>query len=214
MFNFFALLCTCPQSAATETIPSFTCPENWGQLQKFIIQRRKNGAIENVIVDATDDPTVLATWTSLKAAVDSTKIQVSPYFVSGTLEPGDMIEEGGGNDSIGGIADNVGTNPTPFTGRFKSMPQTIIKAIKKYACESELSIFFINERNQIIGRTSDPATNADFKGFPIRSFFCSDLGGTGFGVSNFNNFKWQFLPDWSDDARLVTPAFDALALLS
>lgn len=214
LFASFALICVCPESAAVETIPEVDCLEKWGQLQKFIIQRRKNGAVENVIVDATTDPTLLATWTDLKAAVDSTKVQVSPYFVSGTLTPGEAIEEGGGNDSIGGIAEITGTDPTPFTGTFKNIKQSIIKAIKKYMCEKELAIFFINEAGQIIGRTSDPATNLDFKGFPVRSFFTSDLGGTGFGASNMNTFKWQFTEGWSDNARIVTPAFDALALLS
>lgn len=211
---FTLLTCACPASAAIETIPSVDCPERWGQLQKFIIQRRKNGSVENVIVDATDDPTLLATWNALKSATDSTKVQVSPYFVSGTLEPGEMIEEGGGNDSIGGIAENVGTDPTSFSGVFKDVKQSIIKAIKKYNCESELSIYFINEKGQIIGKTTDPAANTDLKGFPIRSFFCGDLGGTGYGASNQNNFAWKLLEGWSDDARIVTPAFDALALLS
>lgn len=210
---FFALQCACPPDAEIPDIPTDDCFERWGQLQKFLIQRRKNGTVENTIVDATDDPTLLATWNALKSATDSTKVQVSPYFVSGDMQAGEMIEEGGGNDSIGGIAENVGQNPSPYAGVFKNIKQSIIKEIKKYACEKELSIFFINEHNQIIGRTTDPSTNADFKGFPIRSFFCSDLSNVGFGQSNMNNFKWSFLPNWSDNARIVTPAFDALTLL-
>jgi len=213
MFLHFALLCGCPPDAAVTDIPVDACLERWGQLQKFIIQRRKNGTVENTIVDATDDPTLLATWTSLKAAVDSTKVQVSPYMVSVAVEAGEARESGGGNDSIGGIADVIGRNPSTFTASFKDIKQTIVAALKTYECEKELAIIFINEHGQLIGRTSDPATNLDFKGFPIRSFFCSDKSPGGFDNNDINNLKWSFLPNWSDNTRIVTPVFDALTAI-
>jgi len=213
MFSHFALLCACPPAAAITDIPVDNCLERWGQLQKFIIQRRKNGTVENAIVDATDDPTLLATWTTLKAAVDSTKVQVSPYMVSVTTEAGEARTSGGGNDSIGGIEDVLGRNPSSLSAVFKDIKQTIVTALKSYECEKELAIIFINESGQLIGRTSDPATNLDFKGFPIRSFFVSDKISGGFDNNDTNNLSWSFLPNWSDNTRIVTPVFDALTVL-
>lgn len=212
---FTNLIVACPPAAEIPDIPTDDCIDRWGQILKVMIQRTKETATtENIITIATTNPNLLATWTALKAAADSTKVQTSPTFVSATFEPGEAIEVGGGNDGVGGVAYTAGRNPTPFNANFIDVKQSVIKALKDYQDEKELSVFFINEDGQIIGVTDDPDTPTTFKGFPIQSFFVQDLGPGGFGETNKNNFKFALKPNWSDNAYRVTPSdFNALTQL-
>lgn len=212
---FQSLLCACPPAAAIGTISSDDCVERLGQILKVVIQRTKlNATTENIITIATTNPNLLATWTALKAAVDSSKVQASPTFVSANFEPGEAIEAGGGNDSVGGIPTVVGRNPSAFTCQFEDVKQTIMREMKTLECEKELSVFFINADGEIIGVSDDPTTPTTFKGFPIRSFFVSDKKPGGFDQTDKNQFKFSLLPNWSDYLTRITPSdFNALTQL-
>lgn len=209
-----ALLCGCPPDAQIPTIPTDECIERIGQIQKFLVQRTKNGAVVNEIDIAASNPNLLATWTALKAATDSTKVQTSPYIQEPVNEAGEAREYGGGNQTLGGIPITIGRNPSTFEAAFVDVKQKIIKELKKYECEKELSIFLLNEHGQIIGITDDPDTPAKFKGIPVRSFFVSDKRMGMYEEVDKNMVKWSFLPNWSDNLHIVNPSdFDALAAL-
>ena len=208
------MICNCPPDAAISTIPVDECLERLGQIQKFGIQRLKNGSVLNEIVIATTNPNVLGTWTDLKSATDSTKVQFSPYIENVENEVGEPRTFGGGNQTIGGIEKIVGRNPSNLTGAFYDLKQAIVKELKKYECEKELAVFLITENGLIVGITDNPATPTKFSGIPIRSFFVSDKKLGGLEESDANNFQWSFLPNWSDNLHIVTPAdFNALSAL-
>lgn len=205
------MLCACPPAAAITDISSDDCKENIGQVQKIVLQRRKDGANLNWIPIATSDPALLATWTALKAAVDNTKVQTTPFIQNPTSETGEAIEFGGGNQTISGIPLVVGRNASTFEAQFYQVKQAIIKEIKAFECEKELSVFLINEDGQIIGLTDDTTTPTQFRGIPIRSFFVSDKRLGGFEEPDSNTVSWGFEPNWSDDLYIVEPTdFDAL----
>lgn len=165
----------------------------------------------NNIVIATTNPNLLATWTALKAAADSTKVQVTPYIQDVNNEPGEAREFGGGNQTLGGIPITMGRNPSTLEAAFFDLKQKIAGELKQYECEKELSVFFVNEHGQIIGKTDDPDSPTTFRGFPLRSFFVSDKKLGGFDEPDRNNLKMSFLPNWSDNLHRVTPTdFDAL----
>ena len=209
-----ALLCSCPQAAAVTTIPALDCIEQFGQIQKFGLQRRKSGVTENVITIGSTDPADLATWTALKAAVDSTKVQFSPYIANPTNEPADPREFGGGNQTVDGIPITLGKSPSPFSCELLNSPADVYAAMNDYICETELSVFLINENGQIGGLTDSLASPTTFRGIPIRSFFISDKTFGGFEEPDRHFIRWQFAPDWSTSFYVVDTNFDALAALS
>lgn len=205
------LQCACPPAAALTAIPANTCLERFGQIQKIMIQRTKDGATTNIITIASTNPNVLATWTALKAAVANTKVVVTPYIENPENTPGDPRTYGGGNATLGGIEKTIGSNPSPFTAEFHDITQAIIAVIKEIQCETDISIFLINEHGEIIGITDDPATPTTFKGIQARSFFVSDKKLGMFEEVDKNIISWAFLPNWSDLLYRVTPTdFDAL----
>jgi len=199
-----SLICNCPLGAEIGDITVPTCPEDFGQVQKVVFQRTKDGTTTNIITIGTTDPAVLATWTALKAASDNTKVTVSPFIQSPETEPGSIREFGGGNATLGGIPITLGANPTTFSGQIFRVRQDVIEALKGYMCE-ELSIFLVNEHGHIAGVTDDIGTPTTFKGFPIQSFFVGDRNLGGFEEPDSNAISWAWPSNWSDKFYVVTP---------
>jgi hypothetical protein len=208
-------LCSvCVPAAEITDITPVTTKVRLNEIQKFIIQRTKDGTTRNEITIATTNPNLLATWTALKAASDSTKVQVPPYIDGPDSEPGGPRESGGPGETRGGIPRRNGRESTPFSAKFLDVPQSLITELKAYECETELSVFLVNECGQIIGKTDNPTTPTVFYGFPIRSFFVSDLKLGNYTESDYNMVQWNFLANWSDNLHVVTPSdFDALVEL-
>lgn len=146
------------------------------------------------------------------SAADSTKIVVSPFIEAPTAEGGAARTFGGGNDTLGGVEEIVGREPTPFSAVVRKAPQNVIKALKALQCESwgnNLGIFLFDEHGAI-GALQDPDTATTYYPIPIRALFVGDKTLGGYEAPDSNAIQWSFLPDWSDDLVRVTPEFNPL----
>ena len=198
------LLCPCPPAAAITALPTTACPEDFGQLQKIIITRMKDGATLNQ-VSVASAPT-LATWTALIAAADNTKMQVSPFIQNPETEPGAAREFGGGNATLGGIPITLGSENTTFSGVFYSLTQDYIEVLKEYMCE-DIGVYLVSETGQIAG--SEKVTG-ELHPFQIKSLFVGDKKLGGYDEPDSNTISWGWLPNWSNKFKVVTPTFDPL----
>lgn len=200
-------ICKCPAAAALPNIPNFTCAESFGQIQKVAFQRLyKSAGGKNSFTTAAGIGK-LASWSPLLAAEDDTKIVISPYIQAPTAEAGAPRTFGGGNETLGGIEEVIGREPTPFTGVIRKMPQSLIKALKELQCESDsqnLGVYLFDE-NGSIGAMQDPATATTYYPIPIRSLFIGDKTLGGLEAPDSNAVQWSFLPNWSDDLAILTP---------
>lgn len=200
-------ICKCPAAAALPNIPNFTCAESFGQIQKVAFQRlyKSTGGKNSFTKDAGIGK--LASWSPLLAAEDDTKIVISPYIQAPTAEAGAPRTFGGGNETLGGIEEIIGREPTPFTGVIRKMPQSLIKALKELQCESDsqnLGVYLFDE-NGSIGALQDPTTATTYYPIPIRSLFIGDKTLGGLEAPDSNAVQWTFLPNWSDDLAILTP---------
>ena len=183
-------------------IPAVTCPETFGQIQKVAFVRMyKTDGTKNKFVTASDIK-LKASWTPLLMAADDTKVIISPYIQAPTAEAGAARTFGGGNDTLGGIEEIIGREATPFTGVIRKSPQTVIKALKDLQCES-IGVYLFDE-NGAIGAIAG-TTEGDYFPIPIRSFFVGDKTLGGFEAPDSNAIQWSFLPNWSDDLKLIAP---------
>jgi hypothetical protein len=139
------MICKCPRAASLPTIEGYECPETFGQIQKVAVQRLIN---TDGTKNSIGDPTLLATWTPLLAAADDTKVIVTPYIQNPEAPAGGPRMFGGGNETLGGIEEVVGSEPTPFTGVFRKVPQTAIKALKQLTCEN-VGVYLFDENGAI-----------------------------------------------------------------
>lgn len=188
-------------------IPVSNCPESFGQIQKVAFQRlyKSTGEKNSFKTDAGIEKK--ASWTPLLAADDDTKIVISPYIQAPTAEAGAPRTFGGGNETLGGVEEIVGREPTPFTGVMRKLPQKIIKALKELQCESwgdNLGVYLFDE-NGAIGAIQDAKTATTHYPIPIRSLFIGDKTLGGYEASDRNNIQWAFLPNWSDDLAIIAP---------
>lgn len=188
-------------------IPVSNCPESFGQIQKVAFQRLYKSTGGKNSFTTTEGIGKKASWTPLLSAEDDTKIVISPYIQAPTAEAGAARTFGGGNETLGGVEEIVGREPTPFTGVMRKLPQKIIKALKELQCESwgdNLGVYLFDE-NGAIGAIQDAKTATTHYPIPIRSLFIGDKTLGGYEAPDSNNIQWAFLPNWSDDLAFIVP---------
>lgn len=188
-------------------IPVSNCPESFGQIQKVAFQRlyKSTGEKNSFKTDAGIEKK--ASWTPLLSADDDTKIVISPYIQAPTAEAGAARTFGGGNETLGGVEEIMGREPTSFTGVMRKLPQKIIKVLKELQCESwgdNLGVYLFDE-NGAIGAIQDAKTATTHYPIPIRSLFIGDKTLGGYEAPDSNNIQWVFLPNWSDDLAFIVP---------
>ena len=204
-------MCSCPAGAALPQVPNASCPQNWGQTQKIIFQRIFKTAGNKNSFTQTASIKQLSSWTALFSASDGTKCVITPYVEAPTADGGDAITFGGGNDTVGGTTKVIGHNPVNMSFVMRQMTQDVIKALKGLQCEDELGVYLVNGDGQILAISSAENT---YTPIPIRSLFISDLKLMGLDNPDENALSFSFLPNWSDDAVVVTPEFNPLTDLS
>lgn len=188
-------------------IPVSNCPESFGQIQKVAFQRLYKSTGEKNSFKTDVGIEKKTSWTLLLSADDDTKIVISPYIQAPTAEAGAARTFGGGNETLGGVEEIVGREPTPFTGVMRKLPQKIIKALKELQCESwgdNLGVYLFDE-NGAIGAIQDAKTATTHYPIPIRSLFIGDKTLGGYEAPDSNNIQWAFLPNWSDDLAIIVP---------
>ena len=201
------MICTCPAATALTTITAVTCPENFGQIQKVAFQRLTTSGVKNAFT-TTNPINTLASWSTFKAAADSTKIVISPYINAPTVEAGEARTFGGGNDTLGGIEEILGASPTSFSAVLRKMPAATIRDLKKLMCEADagnLGVYLFDE-NGMIGAIQDSAVLTTYYPIPVRSLFVGDKSLGGFEAPDSNSISWSFLPDWSDYLAKIAPS--------
>lgn len=204
-------MCSCPAGAALPSVPNASCPQDFGQVQKIIFQRIfKTAGTKNSFTQSASIKE-LSSWTPLFSANDGTKSIITPYVEAPTSDGGDAITFGGGNDTVGGTTKVIGRNPVNMSFVMRQMTQDVIKALKGLQCEDELGVYLVNGDGQILAISSAENT---YTPIPIRSLFISDLKLMGLDNPDENALSFSFLPNWSDDAKVVTPDFNPLTDLS
>ena len=203
-------MCSCPAGAALPQIPNACCPQDWGQTQKIIFQRIFKTAGTKNSFTQTASIKQLSSWTALFSASDGTKCVITPYVEAPTSDGGDAITFGGGNDTVGGTTKVIGRNPVNMSFVMRQMTQDVIKALKGLQCEDELGVYLVNGDGQILALSS---ADNEYTPIPIRSLFISDLKLMGLDNPDENALSFSFLPNWSDDAKVVTPEFNPLTAL-
>ena len=204
-------MCSCPAGAALPQVPNASCPQDFGQTQKIIFQRIFKTAGTKNSFTQTASIKQLSSWTALFSASDGTKCVITPYVEAPTSDGGDAITFGGGNDTVGGTTKVIGRNPVNMSFVMRQMTQDVIKALKGLQCEDELGVYLVNGDGQILAISSSDNT---YTPIPIRSLFISDLKLMGLDNPDENALSFSFLPNWSDDAKVVTPDFNPLTDLS
>lgn len=201
---------TCPQASEIGDQIDYTCGFSIDQIQKFVFQRRfSSGTTLNSMTVANIK--LLATWTTLLSATNSTKVQASPNLMGDSdTAPGGPIVFGSGNAVPNGVPLIVGTEYTPFTAKLYNPQPNAIKALKLLYAEDG-GVFLITNNGKIVCKVDNPTTPTLCYPIPITQYWVGDRDAGGITDPDFHEIRWAFLPNWSDDIAAFTPTdFNAL----
>lgn len=193
------LNCGCPAGAHIADLDIADCKESMGQVQKVAFQRIYKTAGE---LNAVEDATKKASFSTLFSAADGSKMVVSPYLQGPTTEPGAARTFGGGNQTLGGIEITIGREPTNFNAVMYQESQKTIKQMKQYMCEN-VGVWLIDENGNIGCLVDDHDNPTKFMPIPIGKLFIGDKNLGGFEEPDSNSISWAFYPNWSDNLRII-----------
>jgi len=144
----------------------------------------------------------LANWQARITAADSTKIVISPYIYSPTQESGAARTFGGGNDSLGGVEEIIGREPSAFSASLRNVPQSIAKVLKSLQCEN-VGVYLIDGNGNVeaLGIV-DENNNEWIMPIPIKAFFVGDKTHGGIDAPDANVIQWSFVPNYSDTLKI------------
>ena len=201
------ITCKCPANTTITTIPAVTCSETFGQIQKVAFQRIYSSGTTKNSFTSSNKIDVLASWSTLLAANDSTKIVVSPFIQAPAQEAGGARTFGGGNETLNGIEEIIGREPSTFTAVFRKIPQSTIAIIKELQCDSwanNLGVYLFDDSGRIEA-LQDGTTPTTYYPIPIRSLFVGDKSHGGLEAPDSNAIQWSFDPNYSDSLAIVVP---------
>lgn len=193
------LNCGCPAGAHIPDLEIAECKEGMGQVQKIAFQRIYKTA---GTLNAVEDPTKKASWSTFFSAADGTKMVVTPYVNNPTSEPGAARTFGGGNQTVGGIEIIIGREPTTFTGTFYEQSQKTIAQLKQMMCEN-VGVYLIDENGNIGCLVDDIDEPTAYMPIPIGKLFIGDKKLGGFEEPDSNTIEWSFFPNWSDKFYII-----------
>ncbi len=202
-------LCECPLNATLTTISTYDCGIDFDQIVRLAFVKIQTA----LFIDEADMQTE-ASWDVLVAAVDDTKVVLTPPTVSLVIPSSEAQEEGGNdNTTINGVPNYLGENPVQIAGMINSMPSATYTEVRDLACQSKanigkplLMVYMFNRYNEVV--FSDEA--GDPVGFDIYNFRISTPGSEGFNALNKFNFTFYMDSEWADNFAISQLAFDPL----
>ena len=220
--NFLTLLqiCdTCPLDDLMADIPATVCPQNIGQVQRYVFARKSAGIVWDLVDDALNLPASIANnpvedaagWNILVAANDLTHIVRTPLIGgSSGITPGAARTEGGGdNTTLNGKKLNNGRDPADGVASYRSLTGEQIAAFRLIECIAEagdLEVYMVNQSNKLIGRKEGDK----FTGFSVEYFEFGGLDNKGLDNKDVNIMAFQLKSDWDEYKHFIAPTFSML----
>ena len=191
------MIYTCP--TPLPDVPNMACEIKYGQIQKIAFQRIGQRFSLN-------DIQTLSAWTAFADAVDVSKLVVTPYVEAPTVDGGDELAFGGGNNTLDGIKTVMGINPVGMSFVLRNYPQTLIAALKHLMTYRDLACYFFNNAGQVLALRD----GGFFYPIPIRAFFVGDLQLHGLEQPSSNIMSFSFKANYSDKLAIAKPDFNPI----
>lgn len=149
--------CACPLGATISDLVDLDCPSKFGQIGKIAFQ-----ITGNAFVDITDE----AEWVTALAALDATKVQVTPTLHAQESTPPEPVTVGGAGDNTvyDGTIEVVSEGIYQINFSIRNPSPAVLEALKEYECEvSRLGIY--------MGGSDFVISKADSSAIPVSSLY-------------------------------------------
>ncbi len=196
----------CPKPASLTAIPAQTCPFRMDQIVRMAFGRRP---VPPFATDAAFK--LLATWTPLIAALDDTKIVISPLFAGFVIPSSEGVFTGGGdNTTFNGIRVYHGENFVTVTGNFTNVSPEVYDALALLSQESLASSVGVTNLGFIPFNKNGYGFPKALDFIPMYNWRVGSRGSEGLNADDIVPFSFDLLPDWATGLTSIKPSFDPL----
>jgi hypothetical protein len=193
--------CPCPLGATIEDLVDLDCPTKFGQIGKIAFQIK-----DNPFVLITDQ----AEWTTAIAAIDTTKVQLTPILHGQESTPAEAVTVGGAgsNDVFDGTILNVSEGFYTITFNIRNPSPAVLTALKEYECEVSRIGIYLGGKDFVVSK-------ADSSSIPVSSMYVqSSPSLNGNTDSNLAQIQIVLDADWFAGALVSPLAFDFTSLVN
>ena len=213
MANSPVKLCTCPVDPIVPSIPSTVCTESFGQVLKFGLANKSTQNFEDTVNGITDQ----ASWTAALAAVDTTKVQLTPILSDVLLAANSPINVGGDdNTTPDGVPVLRARTSAQGTAILRDITASVKVALQEYEClagSDNIGGIYPMGRDFILAVVDTTGVNDVYKPIPLTYFFVGDKGLGGITETNNNNLEFRLPPNWDNNVVVVPiTTFDPIEL--
>lgn len=196
----------CPKPAALDAIPDQDCPFRMDQIVRLAFGRR---AVPAFATEAAIK--LLATWTPLVAAVDGTKIVLSPIFSGFVIPSSEGLFVGGGdNSTFNGVREYNGENFVTVTGNFKNITPQVYLALQKLSQYSIAGNIGGTDLGIIPFNKNGFAFPGGLDFIDVFNFRLGSRGSEGYNANDVVPFSFDLTADWADNLQSIKLSFDPL----
>ena len=193
--------CACPLGATIGDLVDLDCPEKFGQIGKIAFQ-----ITNNPFVDITDE----AEWTTAIAALDATKVQVTPILHAQESTPPEPVTVGGAGDNTvyDGTIEVVSEGFYQINFNIRNPSPAVLKALKEYECEVSRLGIYLGGRDFVI-------SNDDMSSIPVSSLYVQSSPALN-GNTDANIAQVQMVLDagWFSDSLVSNIDFNFTSLVN
>lgn len=145
------VICDCDSPAANvPTIPDL-CRTDSGDMWKLILRRGGQPGAADVATFQT-----VAYWTGLEAAIDDTKVSVTPKIDQGTIPEASPVTIPSHNNS----EEVIGFSAQRLTAEIRYLDSAVYDELVKFPCEVSMAFYLINSRSQILAKKNGASPKA------------------------------------------------------
>ena len=193
--------CQCPLPATIGDLVDLDCPVKIGQIGKIGFQITGNAFL---------DITSQAEWTTAIAAVDATKVQMSPIVHAQESTPAEAVTVGGAGDNTvyDGTIEIVSEGFYQLNFNLRNPSPEVLAALKEYECEVSRLGVYLGGRDFVIA-------NSDDSSIPVSSLYIQSSPSLG-GNADANLAQIQMVLDagWFSNAKVTALGFDFTSLVN
>ena len=193
--------CQCPLGSQISDLVDLDCPTKFGQIGKIAFQQ-----VGQTFTDITDQ----AEWTTYLAAVDATKVQVTPILHAQESTPAEPVTVGGAgsNEVYDGTIEIVSEGIYQINFSIRNPSPAVLAALKEYECEVSRLGIYLGGRDFVISK-------ADSSAIPVSSLYVQSSPALN-GNTDANIAQIQMVLDagWFADSLVSNIAFDFTSLVN
>lgn len=193
--------CSCPLGATIPDLNNLDCPKKFGQIGKVAFQITGN---------TFTDITLESEWTTYIAAVDATKIQVTPIVHAQESTPAEPVTVGGAGDNTvyDGTIDIVSEGFYQLNFTLRNPSPEVLNALKEYECEVSRLGVYLGGRDFVISKSDSSA-------IPISSLYVqSSPQVNGNADANLAQIQMTLDAGWFADSLVSNIDWDFTSLVN